>query len=293
MKSVFPLGVFLVAVGLFVTTGFGSRSSQLERPVVNVKDLPERGLSIVSPSDAEYMELVSDLLEGKSDPIVETLAPYSIFLRNTANHAVVACLLKWEMVTPGGKKLLWIREYTNFQPLMEQSISEVKEGLAIRSGSRWFFTPSSLRFHQVPSTDDSRPEVIEQLNKTLTQLAHFASISVSLDGAFFDDGTFVGPDTTGFFARVEAMRNGRRDTLLEMINDKRLGKSDAEVFKHLADLANQKVATNPKEPSEFYNSYKRDTANEFLRLRAVDGEAKTLGRAENKLKGPWPKLKKL
>jgi hypothetical protein len=118
-------------------------------------------------------------------------------------------------------------------------------------------------------------------------------MSVSLDGAFFDDGTFVGPDTTGFFARVEAMRNGQRDALRDMINDKRLGRSDAEVFKHLEDVANQRVTTNPKEPSEFYNRYKKDTANEFLRLRAVDGETKTLRRAENKLKGPWPELRKL
>src|SRR5438045_1448765 len=105
MKAFFPVGLFLLALGLFVITGFSrhpidpTQSAQIS---VNVKDLPERGLSIVGPSDGTYMQLISDLLRGKSDPIVETLAPYSIFLRNTANHAVVACLLKWEMVTPAG-----------------------------------------------------------------------------------------------------------------------------------------------------------------------------------------------
>lgn len=293
MKTKLSLGLLVCVVVSIMSTGFARRSAhpQSATVAINVKDLPDRGLSIVSPSDPTYMQLVSELLQGKSDPLVQTLAPYSIFVKNNSDHAVVACILKWQMVTSSGKTLLWKMDYTNFQPLMGKDISEVKEGFTIRPGRNWFFTPSYLNFEQEPI--ESRPEALEDLNRILTQLQKFVSISVSLDGVFFEDGSFVGPDTTEFFAQTQAKRDGRRDAFLEIVNEKKSGKTDAEIFKSVEKMSNEKINARATTPADFYKTFKKNAADEILKAKAVEGEARSLARAESRLKKPWPELKKL
>lgn len=300
MKNIVLIGLLLIATGAVITTGFTRRSIvklQNTKSRFNVKDLPEHGLSIIDSSDSRYGTLVSSLLQDNSDPLVETLAPFSIFIKNSSKHTVVACVLKWEMIPQNGKTLTSRREYTNLLVLMGKEVSGVKEGLIIRPGGTWFFTPSYLPVSQGEDrskTVNDKTEVVAELNRVLPELTQFTSITVSLDGAFFDDGTFVGPDSSEFFAKVEAMRNGRRDALLAIVNDKKEGKSDIEVFKHVEELAAAKVNTNARPTAaDYYSSFRKDAAAELLRMRKAEGDAKTLGRVHQKLQKPWPELRKL
>ncbi len=298
MKSIILVGLLLIVTGA-VITGFTLRSNLTKQNArFNVRDLAGHGLSIIGSSEPTYMELVSNLLQGKSDPIVETLAPFSIFIKNTTKHTVVACVLKWEMITPKGKTLTFRREYTNLLGLMDRDISEVKEGLLIKPSGTWFFTPSYLPVYQGGETGSEtakdQPEVIAELNRLLSELSQSTSITVSLDGAFFDDGTFVGPDNTDFFAKVEAMRNGRRDAFLTIVNDRKQGKTDKEIFNHVEELATAKVDFGrAPTPTDYYSRFKKETAAELLRIKVLEGENRTVLRAQAKMQKPWPQLRKL
>lgn len=297
MKNTILIGLLLLALGVVITTGFSRRPTNVKQSAdgrLNVKDLPDHGLNIIRPFDPAYSDLVSKLLKGKPNPFIESLAPFSIFIENTGKHAVVACALNWEMITPDGKTLMWRREYTNLLGLMENELSDVREGFIIEPNSTWFFTPAALEIgNDTADRISDRPEAASELNRLLPELSHFTSITVSLDGAFFNDGSFVGPDDTQFFAKVEAMRNGRRDSFLAAINDRKLGKTDSEVFKRVKEIADATVELSNTSPAaDYYTSFRQAAAAELLRMKAVQGEAKAFDWLQIKLRRPWPDLRK-
>lgn len=58
-------------------------------------------------------------------------------------------------------------------------------------------------------------------------------MTVIADGIFFDDGTFIGPDTTDFFTEVKAQMDARRELLSEIRDELKAGKKADEVFGRL------------------------------------------------------------
>ena len=62
------------------------------------------------------------------------------------------------------------------------------------------------------------------------------TMTVTLDGGFFDDGTFIGPDTNDFFAKVKTQIDVRYEILQGVQSDLKSGKDPAAVFKGLEQM---------------------------------------------------------
>lgn len=303
MRNFGLIGILVVTTAAVLTTAFTPLSrnrEQIGNARLNVKDLADQGLVVVASSDPSYDAMVHAFLKGKSDPIVDSLGPYSVFIKNTSTRTVVACILNWEMLQSNGQIRRLRSEYINLPALMGNSLDEVKEGFKIRPNSPWFFIPTYLQVDQ-DEDGSKRAGSVEsdstnkELEKVRSQFSRDLSITVTLDGAFFEDGTFIGPDTSGFFAKVEAIRNAKRDLFQEIANERIKGKTLSDALRHVEDVANRSEVklSDTSPPADYYNSFKREAAAELVRMRNREGDDRVLDQVHKRLKTPWQELRKL
>jgi hypothetical protein len=57
----------------------------------------------------------------------------------------------------------------------------------------------------------------EMFLRRKAKLQGTVSVTVSLDGAFLDDGAFIGPDNSGFFSKVVAQHDARRGLYTKLL----------------------------------------------------------------------------
>jgi hypothetical protein len=236
--------------------------------------------------------------------VIEALRPYSVFVKNRNAKTVVACLLKGEMVRPNGTVKIETTGFVTLWRLMNQGASGIGE-YSIKPEAAWFFSPSSIDINQDPSMAEAQvnpPSLepsqermqTEYLRKLTERLRQYASITVSVDGVFFDDGTFIGPNSTHFFEMVEASRNARRDLFRGVGLEINKGRHLDEIFKSLEELARQsEVKLNQDSTSaDFYSHYKKRVAEEVLHMRQTAGDERTKEFMMEPLRKQWIELKK-
>lgn len=318
MKGPIPLILILVAAAPILGGGFywHSRRVQVVSVQVNVQDLPRHGLSIISSLDPSFDRGVSAILKGKSDTLVGALKPFSVLVKNTGTKAVVAYQLKWEMVKPDGSVSVRYTGGSNPRALMDGGAPGFEE-LSTTSG--FAIAPSSTRFASlIARLDDSeggiaafagssdktgtasleqavRDKNLEPMRATMAaELLGHKSVTVSIDGAFFEDGTFVGPDTGHFFDQVKAGIDAKRDLLEEIAFAVNHNRSTDQIFGDVKEwVGNSPEAQYPKITStDYYNYYKRVYAEEVLHMKKAVGGDEAIAMALQPLRKAWPKLEK-
>jgi len=108
-----------------------------------------------------------------------------------------------------------------------------------------------------------------------TELAQATALTVSLDGVFFDDGGFVGPNTTGFFERMQAIVRAKLDLLRDIQVAASEGKEE-EVFEAITakSLEPDSMMTSTASPEDYYKYYTKLFATELSGMRSVYGTQK-------------------
>lgn len=308
MSKLIVVALLLVIV-LIAALGFVSnRSAQAMTIKMHVRDLPEHGLTIISPSDPSFDGKLSALLKGEGNDVADNLKPFSIFIENKSKRTVVAYLIQWCFTAADGRNDCYRKAFSNPRALMGGE--NLSEGMERQSGR---IKPNSNRFFSLVALDGrgafrvpmSREELEEfkqgkfdgkaLLLRFSAELEKYTDLTVSIDGAFFDDGTFVGPDTAGFFAQTSAMIDANNDLLNEItLEMSRPNVSRDKVFKQIEKKAKQpEINLDSKStPADYYNYYKKAYADEVLRMRQALGDDKSLEAALRPLKKPWPMLHK-
>jgi hypothetical protein len=256
---------------------------------VNAEDLASRGLVIITPDDAASAELYARLEMSEG---LDSIRTRSAFIRNTGKQSVVAFMLKWELMKPSGEIDARNYQYVTNWSLMGGGVSR-HGGDIIRPETTWFITPGFAT--EVGNDHGYLPAGRDMLLKRIDRdLSQYSSLTVSLDGAFFEDGTFVGPNSTGFFEKVAALCEAHRDLSTEIAADVDAGKADDEIFRGLETLAAAPKGAFRKHssPEDYYNRFKSDYAEQLVRMRGKSGDKQTLEFARRPLNKPWPTLRK-
>jgi len=122
-----------------------------------------------------------------------------------------------------------------------------------------------------------------------------SQITISLDGLFLDDGTFLGADTTAFFDEVESKMDARHEILSKVEGDLKSGVSVEDVFRKLEQIAGQPRPELPDLPSraEYLSFFRIIFAKDILGMRNVFGTEKAIEDVHQQLSKPWVKLRKL
>lgn len=299
MRNTIFTALLLIAMGLAVTIGFTKRGGELQvtNSQINIKDISEHGLTIIGPADPSYEGMVKTWLRGKQNSVINGLQPYSIFIKNTGSKTVVAFTLKWELMTATGSIRTQLRDYITLWKLMGITAPD-NSGYIIEPNATIFVSPSNIEPLKINAGKlreaNLTPDETADLNEIKAELAQYINFTVTLDGAFFDDGTFVGLDNTGFFAKVEAKRNAKRDLILELKQELQRGASKRQAFKHIEQLANgpESELDSKSKPADHYGKYKKDAAATFLQMRKSVGDDRASELILEQIQEPVPELRK-
>lgn len=264
----------------------------------NVKDFPEHGISLIAPSDPAFVGLRAQLSKSKSDSISEL---YSVFLKNTASRAVVGYRIKWECVNSSGE--VSARDSSNIISWIflhgEESDRRRALGQAqeiIKPNSIWLIPFNATAQPLGVDGEDASFAATETDGNVETDRAEACrSVTAIADGIFFDDGTFIGPDTTDFFTEVKVQMDARHALLSEIRDDLKAGKKFDEVFRGLEAIRDQPGVELGESPSadEFNAYFRRLFAQDVLGKRELWGAAKALEDVHLQLSRPWVQLRKL
>lgn len=283
-------------VTLVVITGSGfllkKVSSAPMNVPLNVKDLAEHGLIIIGAADPAFNGTVSALQKNKPSPALEAVRPFSVLIKNTGRRAAIAFVLKWELMEADGKVHTETNQYFTNWSLMGRGTSD-PGGNIIRPNAAWFLVPGfGMEVGSPGFVDD--PKLTDYLNRRGVQLAQYTNVTVSLDGVFFDDGEFVGPNTTGFFEKVGAIRDATWDLRRDIKDRITGGKSPEEVLNHVAEIAKGprvRLGRNST-VADYYSYYKQLEAENLLRVRSKSGNDKAVEHAVEPLRRTWLNLRK-
>ena len=305
MKRVFFVGLALtILVVLPVGVALRSRGAEAVNFKINKKDFPERGLTIITAADPSFDSLMAAYLDRHPDArtLVGRLKPFSFFVRNNTPQAVVACRVKWECVKADGAVIDKVTGLTSLWALTNTLGDKTEASIAhadmvIRPGTARFFSlaaPSeSLDERHV--SDIRVEEKDEMLRDLRSEFMAYTDVTVSIDGAFFYDGGFVGLDTTGLFDEVKAQVDARHKLLTEARRAAlKAGRiQGAYEFIEVAANAPQITIRGRSTPEQHYLRERKLMAQELLYIRKNKGDDKLLDEVNLHLSRKWPTLRKL
>lgn len=309
MKKVIIPCLSLVALISFASGFALSRSSQQVRLKMNKKDLPQHGLRLLGPSDPAFEEKLTSEFKGETNELLDTLKPFSVFLENRGERPVVGYLIQWCFTTTDGHNQYYRKALVDPQALMD--VLDLSPELKRQQG---WIEPGSATFLSLLKTDGSgfvrsdasakeaaefrkgkMPDETSRLARFRNEAAKFAQITVSIDGAFFEDGTFVGPDTSNFFAQTKAMIDARRDLLDEIAAGlSTSGTTTDSLYERLKETAAQSSVEidSASTPADYYHYFKKFYANDILKTKEIHGQNKALEIAIRPRNKSWATLGK-
>jgi hypothetical protein len=263
----------------------------------NVKDAPQDGLEIVPPTHSEFSAMKSKLLKKKQNSFSENAPLAAVFVRNKSKKDVVAYVLKWEVTRLNGRVETTVNSYSRPDILMgKKTYKEEDPGasLILHSNKARFFSLAESSAHGLevglsdeaddgsssPASADTGARIGTSADMERDALAEVRSITVSLDGAFFADGTFVGENDTKYFERTKAEISAKYDMLQDIKNRLAKGEQPGDVMKHLEDLHSTlngpQFLTVPDEPADVYNFFMKMSLEEVLQRRTRAGNDELL-----------------
>ncbi len=275
----------------------------------NARDFPEHGVSLIVPSDPSF----GDLLAKLEPPSIHDR--YSVFLKNDSTRAVVGYSIKWQCFDNRGEIpdgllsndtqlnsiVSWV--FLHGEESDRRAALDVSEDI-IKPHSIWLINPDGparpLEGHgsscsAVTSFSITR---FDRSGRLIETIEDCASMMVIADGIFFDDGTFIGDDTNGFFTSVKSQLDARYEILQGVQTELESGKKADEIFKELERIRDlegfgpQELGQHPT--AEKFRSFFRGLfARDVLGMKEVFGVDKALEDVQLKLSKSWVTLRKL
>lgn len=279
--------LILLAISIVVFhTVLTKRSGQVS---LKIKDIREHGLVIIGRSDSDF-ESLKGILSQKGVRLDLSIQPY-VFIKNLSNKRAIAYSLKWELLKDDGRVVSKTRSYSREDILMgKEAPEDTNDQIILRPNTARLFSLFGYGDGQeIPLAPVSKTgggsdiEILQKLDQTglvtgaRNELEHTVSVTVSIDGAFFEDGTFVGPNTTKFFERTSTQIDAKNNMIEEILRRLNQGDTPADVMKYLNaksdELSESKPPAGRKAKSEeIYKYQEKKFLDDALGMRAAAGD---------------------
>lgn len=283
---------------------------------IHVKDLPEHGLSLVAAGSPSFNQLSNAYAERHPETAPDDLEPFSVFIKNETGLSVIAYKIKWECLKADGTVVTKVASDATPYIFMygredARAAAIARAESVITPNTTWFVSlilpaepldnqggdaaraPAVVESGQVESPQQATG-VATLLKMSNAELAQYTDITVSIDGAFFDDGAFVGPDTTDYFAEIDSQMRARRDVLLTLKKRKDAGKPLEQIYDSLQQQAAATKTELGAKPNkdELYDYYKDIFVRDSIGNKNVFGADNAMKQVEEQIAEPWVQLRK-
>jgi hypothetical protein len=319
------LAVAVLCAGIFTLPGGKAKANDAIK--LDLHDVPEAGLTLISTADQSFDQLLNDvvLLPGL-EAFRERLKPYSVFVRNSATQTVIGYRIVWKVTNAAGREV-----HSTYQSLDGPSLMEFWNQPTVPGGTRRsgiqpgssqivsllplpHVTPVGATFaggstgssmgaaagvsttgrdqlQNLSPADRMAAMATRAIEGKIHELAGSSKISVSIDGAVFEDGSVVGADETGFFSNVQTEMTAKHDMYQEFLNMLNAGQPDADVQARLAELTGSKPGLGlSSAPDEQYKGFKSMFARGISLVWHERGREGALDFLNARLSHPWATL---
>lgn len=311
--------VLVAGVGTF----WYSRGARAMPLGVSVKDFPKHGLKIIGPSDPAFEGALAGLARGQRQLLDDSIRPFCVFVENQGDQDVVGYRLRWTLTRADGQSETYANTYINpgtFVGAVMPGGGAEGRGRVIKRGSTRLlsFIPSldleeeggvsqgaggvstenreaAAQISQGVAEAVKRRDQAALIASLRSKMSEYTDVTISIEGAFYEDGTFVGPKGSKFFEQVEAYVDARHDLLRSIVNDLVQHKSVEEIYARLKAAADDKrgawLSADPP-PADVYNHFRRSYAQQILRGRQIMGDRRALETELRSLRNPGARLKR-
>lgn len=255
IASIIVTFVLFIVATITISMAWKQNTKTMKNVFVK-KDLINHGITLVTSTDADFGTELNTFIKDNDEDVlsfIDAVKPFAVFVKNTSTKDIIGISLRWEIVNSDGS--------INNLPQMESSPGQLIDFKRRNPAKKVNFIPlNSSRFfaldktvQQLVRSESQRKlnsstlngEELDELRKYLPKLrsekqaiADKASkISVSIDGIFFGDGTFIGTDKNHFFAYMQATVDSRKDFVQEVREAIKAKKSIKEIFTRFESLA--------------------------------------------------------
>ena len=287
MKTRVVLTASLIAIVMLGTGIFAVvRRARAMDARFNTRDFPEYGIRIIAPTDPSFDGIATQHFKNK---LPDNLRPLSIFIKNSGPRTIVGYAISWELLNDGKRITSNSVGYSEPGILIGNEIpSNTVHTTSIDPGKARCFTWSSQIHAELVAAPKPDP-VRDLLN---AELSRATDVTVSLDAIVFDDGTFIGPNTTGFIDQMQALVTAKYDLMREVVKAKENGTVDAAFDSITKKSQEPDVVFGDKfSADEWYRYFTKMYAVEIAQLKAIQGKdqavssvVKSYGRAQHGLK---------
>lgn len=277
--------VFLVIGGITRTKGKALKPSK-----VHTVGLPEHGIEIIGPDEADFGVLMSKESLRIRGADVDAVKLSSVFVVNNSSKSMAALSVKWELAQADGRSIVHLLNYDGGLKVLSDSgpahfAENIKPNAHRLVSLLEVATPPNKRFRV--NMGGGSVDKAHQLSESV-------KITVSVDGVLFVDGTFVGPDTRGFFQSLKAQVEARSEVLTDIA---RALNGDSQAMNRVEMLARDdsegvQISSARKDVSSD-QMLKQQLARTTLALRKELGEKVMLERINAELSKPRIELRKL
>lgn len=279
ITSIVLIFALLIVGILTVSFAWNQNTKTMKNLVVN-NNLEKRGITLIPSASSDFdTEIAASLRDNYESATlyVDAIKPLTVFVKNTSTKDVVGISLLWEIAKADGSIQIIPQAESAPEPLMGiKSRNPVTRGSLIPSNSSRFFAldnniqslvrsesenliwkrPSSLTGEKIKQLQNYLPELQVEKQKMTSEAVN---ISVSIDGIFFSDGTFVGVDRNYLFAAMKASIQAQKDFTKEVRETVKVKKSAKEIFNWFESLASERPSFPDRfndETEKFDYSYK-------------------------------------
>ena len=271
--------------------------------------IPEAGLALIGPGDPDFDHLASSVLGGGFDPEFDAQRDYSVILHNQSEKRVVAYAVRWEYTEPDGKRISvaaksgWIKRLLDGGKRRADA-GDDRYGPALLphawviilpySGYKkiaWSNTPSNWAVNKAPGD----PRYMWYVSHFVSRFSQATDLEAMLDGAFFEDGSFVGPDKSGLFGDFKSELTARQNLVSYILRSAQRGRDLDDVAKEIqASFPSSPPAPRelPGGPPDWSEYHKYFYTKLFLMAYSHGGRDMALRWAQDNLFQQPPELKK-
>jgi hypothetical protein len=298
--------VFLAAVVFFGTKTEGQEESVKQQakpntiiiepnipmaPLETIDNMKHHGVEIVVGSDPRF-DTELDRLIVKSRPdlaaLINAAKPLSLLVVNQSDKDIVGCGLKWDMKS----EEKGVQTFPQIQSTSGELMGTTQKDLSIGwptslipSGGRKLFSFdnqidqifNNLRMSNGEgfTQPDQIKRAVEGVKDNSLKIATaYKGVSVSIDGLFFNDGTFVGEDTFFYFDRMRGRLEARNDFISSLRNAMSEGRQTEVLTNFVVQHSSKPEKENrniaPNAETAFQKGYRfqtRSLSNEIARKR--------------------------
>jgi hypothetical protein len=332
MRKTLYLGMLVVLVSIVLISTIGSSRydekgmEMAELQIVN--STQKYNISVIGSSDQRFDSESKEYVGNyeRVIPLIQVAKPFALFIKNDSDHEIIGVSLRWKFLKSTGE----VREVpqievnpgvlTGLKPLDPFMIGKTS---IMNRGTGRFFSYFVMSIQQkimlanmksrnpnvsYPNKIDMTSQEINLISQQVTSqkeklLESISSITVSVDGILFEDGTFVGEDKNFFFDLMLGRTQARKDLLTQIEDAKKADKSDKEILSvFLSDISPARrhdlTGNSGFENSEeaFQSGYKssmKSLRREFARQRSNMPDSLVLGKFRSVKLGDFVTLRKV